>query len=58
LLCEKAGIPTTATEPATDRLASARADPGGRVLQREDICTVWRDGAGPGARSKEQGVGH
>lgn len=25
---------------ARDRLASARADPGGGVLQREDICTV------------------
>jgi hypothetical protein len=38
---------------ASDRLASARADPGGRVLQREDICTVGGTALGlvQGARS-------
>ena len=41
---------------ASDRLASARADPGGRVLQREDICTVGGTALGlvQGARSKER----
>jgi hypothetical protein len=55
LPCEKAGIPTTATEPATDLLLRepTRADPGGRVLQREDICTVGGTALGlvQGARS-------